>query len=306
MLDKATATSFANREQGVPRVRPTPIPWKDWLPVIPFFLAVFLFLGIPTLYLVAGSFKNPIGQFTLENIFKLFTDPEIVSAYWTSIRISVVTALVGGTLGFLVAYAITIGGLPDWTHNSVTTFSGVASNVGAVPLAFLFINALGRTGLITAMLSFLFGIKLYDAGFNLYSFWGVSLVYIYFQLPLTILVTIPVLQGLRREWREAAESLGADGFQYWVRVGMPILMPSLLGTFLLLFGNAFGAYATAYALTGGLINLATILIGQQIYGDVLHNVGLGYALAVGMIIVMGFTMAIYYVLRRRSERWLQR
>ena len=160
---------------------------------------------------------------------------------------------------------------------------------------------------MTAFISLIFGLNLYDdLNFNLYSFWGVSITYLYFQLPLMILITIPILEGLKKEWREACESLGASNFTYWVRVAFPILLPSLLGTMLLLFGNSFGAYATAYALTGGLINLATILIGQQIYGDVLHNVGLGYALAVGMVVIMAVTMTVYYFLRRYSERWLQK
>jgi putative spermidine/putrescine transport system permease protein len=304
MLSKAETTQLGKREKGVPQVRPSQNRWKDWLPAIPFFLMIFLFLGLPSLYLFAGSFRDPAGSFTLSNIQKLFSDPMIATAYWTSIRISLITALAAGLLGFLIAYAVTLGGLPDWIREGVTTFSGVASNYGAVPLAFLFINTLGRVGVMTALLKVVFGIDLYDMGFNLYSFWGVSLVYLYFQLPLMILITIPILEGLRREWREACESLGANSIQYWTRVAIPILLPSLLGTMVLLFGNSFGAYATAYALTGGMINLATILIGQQIYGDVLHNVGLGYALAIGMVAIMGITMAIYYLLRRRSERWL--
>jgi putative spermidine/putrescine transport system permease protein len=120
-----------------------------------------------------------------------------------------------------------------------------------------------------------------------------------------VLIITPALEGLRREWHEAAENLGANTFQYWWSVALPILLPSLLGTMILLFGNAFGAYATALSLTGGMINLVTILIGSQIKGDVLHNVGLGYALAFGMVIVMAFSMAGYYILRRRSERWLR-
>jgi putative spermidine/putrescine transport system permease protein len=126
----------------------------------------------------------------------------------------------------------------------------------------------------------------------------------YFQFPLMVLVITPALDGLKKEWREAAENLGATPFEYWTRVGIPILMPSILGTMILLFGNAFGAYATALSLTGGFINLVTIVIGSQIKGDVLHNPGLGYALAMGMVFVMTFTMAIYFILRRRSERWL--
>lgn len=307
MLSNEETTLANNKGKGVPLVRPSRSKWKDWLAVTPFFLAIFLLLIVPSLNLFLGSFQDPKGEFTLENIRALFSDPLIVAAYANSIRISIVTALVGGVLGFLMAYAVTVGGLPRGVRAALVTFAGVASNYGAVPLAFLFINTLGRTGLMTAFISLIFGLNLYeDMGFNLYSFWGVSITYLYFQLPLMILITIPILEGLKKEWREACESLGASNFTYWVRVAFPILLPSLLGTMILLFGNSFGAYATAYALTGGLINLATILIGQQIYGDVLHNVGLGYALAVGMVVIMAVTMTIYYFLRRYSERWLQK
>jgi putative spermidine/putrescine transport system permease protein len=126
----------------------------------------------------------------------------------------------------------------------------------------------------------------------------------YFQFPLMVLVITPALDGLRKEWDEAAANLGASKGTYWRKVALPILTPSILGAMILLFGNAFGAYATAYSLTGGFINLITIVIGSQIKGDIYYNPGLGYALAVGMIIVMTVMMTIYYLLRRRSERWL--
>jgi putative spermidine/putrescine transport system permease protein len=181
----------------------------------------------------------------------------------------------------------------------------VASNFAGVPLAFAFIATLGRLGMVTVLLKEVFGIDLYAGGFSLYSFWGLSLTYLYFQFPLMVLIITPALEGLRRDWREAAENLGATGWQYWRYVGLPILLPSLLGAMILLFGNAFGAYATALSLTGGLINLVTILIGAQIKGDVLHNVGLGNALALGMVVIMAISMAGYYALRRRSERWMR-
>ena len=149
------------------------------------------------------------------------------------------------------------------------------------------------------------GIDPYGAGFNLYSFWGLSLTYMYFQFPLMALIMAPALDGLKREWREAAENLGATPGQYWRYVALPILLPSLLGTMLLLFGNAFGAQATAYALTGGSLNLATILISSQLTGDVLHNPNLGYALALGMIAIISLTIVPYLYLRRLSERWVR-
>jgi putative spermidine/putrescine transport system permease protein len=149
-----------------------------------------------------------------------------------------------------------------------------------------------------------FGIDLYKSGFSLYSFTGLTLVYLFFQIPLMVLVLLPVLDGLKPAWREAAENLGASPGQYWRYVALPVMLPSILGTMILLFGNAFGAHATAYALTGGMFNLATLLIGQQISGDVLHNPGLGYAVAMGMVTIMALSIFIYSILQRRSERWL--
>jgi putative spermidine/putrescine transport system permease protein len=286
-------------------VRPAPSVWKNWIGVIPFFLFTILFLVLPSVSLFVGSFQDPQGNFTLKNLVDLFT-PSILAAFWVSIRISLVTAIGGGLLGFLMAYGVSVGGLPSWARTGLSTFSGVASNFAGVPLAFAFIATLGRTGMVTVILKVLFNINLYDQGFNLYSFWGLSLTYMYFQFPLMILVILPALDGLKKDWREASENLGASQFQYWRHVALPILTPSILASMLLLFGNSFGAYATALSLTGGFINLVTIVIGSQIKGDILHNPGLGYALALGMVIVMTVSMSGYYIFRRRSERWLRK
>jgi putative spermidine/putrescine transport system permease protein len=172
-------------------------------------------------------------------------------------------------------------------------------------LAFAFLATLGRVGLLTVMLRDYLGFNIYSAGFNLLSFSGLTLVYLYFQIPLMVLIITPALDGLKREWREAAEILGANRGQYWRHVAFPILWPSILGTTLLLFANSFGAIATAYALTGSAFNIITIKLYAQIQGDVLHNQNLGYALALGMIIITGLSNGFYIWLRTRSERWLR-
>ncbi len=276
----------------------------NWLGVVPFFIFAIAFLILPSTSLFIGSFQDGKGAFTLANLRGL-ADQSIVNAYWLSIRVSAVTALGGGLLGFVLAYAITLGGTPRWVRAIITTFSGVASNFAGVPLAFAFIATLGRTGFATVLLRDVAGVNLYSKGFNLYSFYGLSLTYLYFQFPLMVLIMAPALDGLKREWREASENLGASSAQYWRYVALPILLPSLLGTMILLFGNAFGAYATAYALTGGRLNLVTILIGAQMRGDVLHNPGLGYALALGMVVIMALSIGLYTWLQRRTERWLK-
>ena len=279
--------------------------WRNWLGVAPFFLFAILFLILPSLRLFIGSFTDSDGNFTFKNMLDLITQKNILDAYWLSIRISAVTAIGGGIFGFLLAYTVTVGGLPRALRSALITFSGVASNFAGVPLAFAFVATIGRTGFITAMLKEAFGINIYQNGFNLYSFWGLSITYMYFQFPLMILIMAPALDGLKREWREAAENLGATTLQYWSRVAMPVLLPSILGAMILLFGNAFGAYATAYALTGGTLPIVTIQIGAQIRGDVLHNPGLGYAMAMGMVIIMAISLAGYSWLQKLSERWLR-
>jgi len=256
-------------------------------------------------YLVRGSFLNQEGQFTLQNYIDLFSTPAIINAYKLSIQISAVTAIGGGIFGFLLAYAITVGGLPRSLRSALITFSGVASNFAGVPLAFAFIATLGRRGFLTLLLKDQFNIDLYRAGFDLYSFAGLSAIYMFFQFPLMVLIMVPALDGLKREWREAAENLGATYLQYWTRIALPVLLPSILGAMILLFGNAFGAYATAYALTGGRLPIVTIQIGAQIRGDVLHNPGLGYAMAMGMVIIMAISLAGYSWLQKVSERWLR-
>jgi putative spermidine/putrescine transport system permease protein len=276
----------------------------NWLGLLPFTIFALLFLILPTLKIVIGAFQSPDSAFTFENILALNTD-SIRSAYWVSIKLSVATALLGCLIGFAMSAAAVLGGLPKWIRSPLLTFSGVASNFAGVPLAFAFIATLGPVGLITVYLRNSLGIDLRTLGFNLLSFWGLTLTYLFFQIPLMILIITPALDGLKKEWKEAANVLGATGWQYWCMVALPILFPSLLGTFALLFANAFGAVATAFALTGPQLNIVPIKLFAQIRGDVLGDPHLGYALAFGMIVITGIANAIYIWLRTRSERWLK-
>ncbi len=288
-------------------VGPRRVPLRErlplhWLGLVPFLTFVTLFLILPTLYIVVGAFRAQGGGFTLDNITGLNT-ASIRSAYWVSIKISLASASLGCLVGFCMAAAMTLGDLPKFVRGPLLTFSGVASNFAGVPLAFAFLATLGPIGLVTVFLRTNLGIDLRAMGFNILSFWGLTITYLFFQIPLMILIITPALDGLKREWREAAAILGATGPQYWRMVAFPILFPSILGTMALLFANSFGAVATAIALTGSSLNIVPILLFAQIRGDVLGNPYLGYALAFGMIIVTGIANTIYIVLRARSERW---
>ena len=278
----------------------TSVNW-NWLGVLPFLIFALMFLVLPTAYLMVGAFQNEAGDFTFANIQGLF-EPNVLSAYWISVRVSLASAVGGGLLGFLLAWAAIQGKLPPWIKPTLMTFSGVASNFAGVPLAFAFLATLGRVGLVTVLLKKFFGFDLYATGFTVLSFIGLTLTYLYFQIPLMVLIVSPALEGLKREWREACDCLGGTAYHYWRYVALPVLWPAILGATLLLFANAFGAIATAYALTGSSLNIVPILLYAQIRGDVLHNPNLGYALALGMIVITGLSNAGYMWLRARSDR----
>lgn len=299
-----TTLRSVTRTQDAPRARPVSRRSWAWLGIVPFLLFALLFLLLPVSFLVVGSFQDKAGDWTLQN-YEALGRPDIVLAFRTTIEVSLVTAVAGTLLGFLMAYAVILGGLPPFLRAPLVTFAGVASNFAGVPLALAFIFTLGQLGMITVFLRQTFGINIYQQGFSLFTQVGLELTYLYFQLPLMILIIAPAIDGLKRDWREAAENLGATSRQYWRYVALPILMPSLMGTAILLFGNAFGAQATAYQLTGGTIPLVAVKIGAQISGDVLHDVGLGYAMAMGMVVVMSLAIGLYLVLQRKAERWMR-
>jgi putative spermidine/putrescine transport system permease protein len=274
----------------------------DWVGIVPFLLTAFLFLIWPAYAVVLQAFQRADGGFTLDNIATA-AEAQYRSAFLTSALLSLVTALIGGVIGTLLTYAVSTLERPRFLKSAMSTFSGVASQFGGVPLAFAFVASIGSAGLVTSLLSKI-GLDLYGTGFSLLSFWGLAIVYLYFQIPLMLIIMTPAVEGLRKSWREAAEGLGASTFQYWAKVGIPLLTPAFIGGVVLLFANAFAAYATAQVLTSGSVNLVPIQIGYFVQGNVFAGKSqVGYALALGMIVVVSIALAINIALQRRVSRW---
>jgi len=275
----------------------------SWLGLVPFLLFCLLFELLPAIIIIQGSFTdNTTGALTLDNYHRMLSQASNLHAFQTSISISIVTALLGGVIGGLAAYGV-YNLRTGWLRNFLIGFSSIAANFAGVPLAFAFVATLGVTGFVTVAIHSWLHVSLYDLGFSIYQFWGLVLVYTYFQLPLMILVTLPALSALRPEWREAATNLGASNFTYWRRVGLPILLPSLIAATMLLFANSFGAFATAFSLAQDNINLVPILINFVVNGNVTIDFGLGNALAVGMIVVLLIVVSLYTAMVHRVNVW---
>jgi putative spermidine/putrescine transport system permease protein len=273
-----------------------------WGAVAPLLVYCAVFLGLPTWALVYESTRrtNPATgatTFTAANLTASWHG-FYLTAMWGSIRLALLTAVISAIVGLAAAHAITQS-RGQLLKQAVLTASGVLANFGGIPLAFCFIAAAGTAGEATGL------IRKVWPGFQLDTFSGLVLVYPYFLIPLMVLTTLPALEGLRKQWREAAQNLGGSAWQYWRLVGGPILVPTLLGGFVLCFGSAFAAYATAQALAGGTVPLITLRIASVLSGNVLAGQeNMGMAMGLDTILICAAMMAVYLPLRARSARWL--
>jgi putative spermidine/putrescine transport system permease protein len=288
---------------------------RTGVPVLPFLIYVTLGLLIPTIVIINLAFRSNKGKLTLANIRTILSaghmhagllmGGQYRAGFENSLKLALVTAIVPGVLGTFLAYAIATSNHALFKRLTAAC-SGVLAQFGGVNLAFMFIAALNATtGVVTHWLTDI-GFNPWDHGFSLFKFWGVAFVYMYFQLPLMVLIITPAFAGLKESWREAASNLGASTWRYWRHVGLPVLAPAVLGGMFLLFGSGFSAYATAEALTGGTIAITPIQIGDILNGNVLANQqNLGYALGLAMIVILLISVIGYALLRRRTSRWLR-
>jgi putative spermidine/putrescine transport system permease protein len=276
----------------------------SWIGTIPFFAYVAIFLLLPTVIIGAGSFLGKNGAFTLSNLTEIQRQ-YVVSAFLNGFALSVESALIGAVGGALLAYAVVTGNPKGVLRRLVSSACGVFAQFGGVTLAFAFIAAYGPAGIVYLLLKD-HGLNFYPNGVWLYKLPGLVFVYTYFEIPLMVLVFMPALDGIRSQWREATETLGGSTWHYWRYVAGPLLLPAFTGATLLLFANAFSAFATAFALINQGSIIITLLIGGEFSSEVgLSNPGIGDAQALAMIVVVAIVMVSYSLLQRRTARWLQ-
>ncbi len=278
---------------------------KSGLGAAPFLVYTAIFLLVPTALVVIGAFQGIGGDFSLANFSEMFGSSPILSALGRSLVLSLVSGLIGATLGAVVAYFLSTAPPGGILRKLVTAASSVLAQFSGVMLAFAFIFSFtGRTGLVSRTLNSWFGVPLADVNY-FSSLIGLIIVYSFFQIPLMVIIFLPAVDGIRPQWREATESLGGSTWVFWRRVAGPLLTPSFLGALLLLFANAFSAFATAAAL----VSLGSPLITLQISSALTSETGLGApnlakAEALVMVVIVAVVMAAYYWVQKRASRWL--
>ncbi len=269
--------------------------------LVPFAIMVLAFQLAPVLSMITGSFRPDVGSgFTLHNYYTALHSPFYLKAIKNSLLISAYSSLIGIVVGLVCAYSVSR--FSPAIRDRLLMLSNMTSNFAGVPLAFAYIILLGANGVFTLLFRH-WGWSAF-ADFNLYSWSGLILVYVYFQIPLSMLLLYPAYYGIREQWKEAASLLGASSWQFWRTVGLPILAPSVFGTLGILFANAMGAYATAYALVGGNYNLLVIRIGSLVAGDVTNQPNLGSALAVLLAVSTLIAVFLNHWMTKRSAKYL--
>ena len=269
---------------------------------VPFFAYTTCFLLVPTIIVVVGAFTGADGGFTLANFAKL-AEPNTIASFGTSIAVSIISAVIGSVVGALASYSLVIGAKPDGLlRRMVSAISSVLAQFGGVMLAFAFIATIGINGVGTMLLQQLFGITVNPNWLSSLS--GLIVIYSYFQIPLMIIIFLPAVDSIRKEWREAAESLGGSTVQYWTRVACPILAPRFISAFLLLFANAFSAYATAAALFSQRAILVPLMIQGAMRNEMDPNQqGFAQVLAFAMVVVVAIVMLLSHAIEKRAGRW---
>ncbi|WP_185903384.1 ABC transporter permease [Lysinibacillus sphaericus] len=253
----------------------------------PFLVLVLLFFLVPLLYMLITSFQNSDG-FTFAQYRTVLTNDYILQGFTNSITLSVISAVIALIVTLFAVYALMRFSEP--VREKILILTNLTSNFSGIPLAFAFIVLLGNSGLFTLLFD-KWGIDTFSS-FSLYSWGGLLLIYIYFQLPLALMLLYPIYDGIQQQWKDAAALLGASTWQFWVKIGIPVMLPGIVGTFSVLFANAMGAYASAYALTSSNYNLVAIRIGSLIKGDIFAQPELASAIAVILAVTMVTAMLL--------------
>ena len=288
-MDVVTTTKTGARPSWAGRRPPTPA----WVGTVPFFAYVGVFLLWPTGIVVVDALKNPNGAWAFSNISELGSS-QIRGYFIGSLKLCLLSSVTGAVLGAILAYAVASGDPDGMVRRLYIAVSGVLAQFGGVTLAFAFLVTIGPVGL------------LFHASWYFEFPWGIGLIYTYFQIPLMVLVFLPAIDGLRVQWREASENLGASAWQYWRHVGAPLLAPAFLGGTLLLFANALSAFATIQAWENQIAYTVPQQISTALSSEVgLTNVNEADLLALGMVILVAIVMTGYALLQRRAARWLR-
>jgi len=273
---------------------------RTFLGIVPFLALIGYFFFYPIAVVFNRSIHDSHNHLSISTYKALFSG-DYRAAFIGSFELAAYSMAISAVIGAAICVALvkTNGN----TKRVISAIAGVLTSTGGIPLAFSFIASFGQEGLVTKALLNIFHWDIYAGAFDIYNFWGILLVYCFFQAPLMVIIFTPAVENLKVEWQEANETLGGSRLQFIRHITIPVLFPAFLSSCLLLFASGFSAYATAAAMSNGTIPLVPLVIGNLVDGNVIAGeANQGDALAMGMIFVSIIVFAFYAVVLRIARK----
>ena len=252
-------------------------------------LALFLlFVVYPLVLVLYKSAINPAdNSFTIENFTRFFSRKYYTNTLKNSFKVTVVATLISAALGLTIAYI---------TKQYKIRFSS-ALNIAIVlsylspPFigAYAWIQLLGRKGIITGILNRLPGVNFE----GIYGFAGIVLVFSLQSFPLVYMYVCGALENLDNSLNEAAESLGANNVQRVAGIILPLVLPTVLASSLLVFMRVFSDFGTPMLIGEGYRTFPVVLY-NQFMGEVTND---SYFAAALCVIIMFITLFFFFLQR---------
>lgn len=267
------------------------------LSLVPFFAVFFFFMILPLFYIFVDAFWVELDEkWGFGNFTRILESKFYMQSITQSLQISFISSLLGLVIGLFASYSLYALRITKFSK-AILSFNTMISNFAGVPLAFAFIIVLGSNGVFNVLLKNM-GIEPF---FSVYESLGVNIVYVYFQIPLAILLLFPAFKSLDLTHKQASSLLGASVYSYSFKIALPILAPAIISVFVVLFANALGAYATIYALSAGNFNLIPIRIAALIAGDINLDPYLASALSIFLVAIMAVVTLIGNFLSKKYD-----
>jgi iron(III) transport system permease protein len=258
---------------------------QSWLIAFPVILLLLWTVVYPNAAVIAGSFENGLGHWR-----EFAASPADREALWTSIVISVASVFASLAIGVPLAFL-----LGRFEFPGRRLLRAVATLPAALPplvgvIAFLFLY--GESGLITRIVQRILGMQ--EAPWRLKGVGAIVFVHAYTMYVYVFLFVSAGLERFDAALDEAASGLGANTWQRLRRVTLPLLMPAVAGSALLVFMNALGSFSAPYVFGGGLRVLSTQILASKTNG------------ALGLAYVETTVLALSAVAGLVLFRWLDR
>ena len=258
------------------------------MPALLFLLAIFVY---PFVYGLWLSFTPKAGDW-LANYAAFFADPFEYDTIWTTLALAIPVTI----LSLLIAVPVAMRVRLMRRQRLLTTILVLPITLGTVLVAQGLLNYLGPQGWFSKTLMLLHLIS--TPARLTHNYWGVFASLLITGFPFTFLLTLSYITGIDPALEQAAATHGANAWQRFRHVFMPLLVPGLAVAFLLSFVQAFAVFPSAVLL--GAPAGPTRVISVAAYQAAFEQYDYSMASAIAMIMAAVQLVVVAIILGART------